>query len=243
MRGEGRRGPADCGWVDTGNVSFGTDGDEGDDLEPIDVGPPKSASVRKVANPSKRLIRSCALIAVLAAGVGLVFAVAVHSDRRTSPRASSALPPARSTIAALSTIPEPVVVEVRLRPGEQRCPADRDLADSLAHATVAEMTRRGAADGLPEDGATTRDRVAAAVRLNAASIRNTHRGVIAVTVGRGVGWTYSQSADSLVAYHSVKDFQVVVHLRRKASCPQYASFVSNDRGQRVPSLFVYESTP
>ena len=136
-----------------------------------------------------------------------------------------------------------MAVERELRPGEQKCPADRAFADSLAHATIADMTRRGAADTLPEYGATTLDRVVAAARETDAQIRKSQRDVIAVTVGRGVGWTFSQRSDLSIVYHQVDDFQVVVHLGNKDACPEIPSFVTNDRDQRVPSLYVYPSRP
>jgi hypothetical protein len=66
--------------------------------------------------------------------------------------------------------------------------------------------------------------------------------VIAVTIGRGLGWTFAQRADSSIVYRRVNDFQVVVHIRNEPDCPHFPSFVNNDIGERVPSLFVYSST-
>jgi hypothetical protein len=149
----------------------------------------------------------------------------------------------QSTATTASALPKRVAVERELRPGEQKCPADRAFADSLAHATVADMTRRGAADTLSEYGATTLDRVVAAARENDAQIRKSQRDVVAITVGRGVGWTFSQRSHLSIVYHQVNDFQVVVHLGIKDACPEFPSFVSNDRDQRVPSLYVYPSNP
>lgn len=169
--------------------------------------------------------------------------IAAVDDGRILLRHTAVPPTTPSSATAASTIPEPVAVEPALRVGEQKCPADRAFADSLAHATVADMTRRGAADGLPEDGATTLARVAEAARGNGTEIRKSHRGVIAVTAGRGLGWTFSQRSDLSVMYRKVNDFQVVVHLHDEHDCPPYPSFVSNDRGQRVPSLYVYQSIP
>jgi hypothetical protein len=218
-------------------VNFSTDGD---DLETLDISRSEAAPERKVSRSRRRLLRSSALIAGVGASLAGVLALAIRGDggHGTSPR-PSASPRTPSTTITASNITDAVVVELRLRPGEQKCPADRDLADSLGHATVADMTRRGAADGLPEDGATTIEHVSAAARSAAATITRAQRGVIAVTIGRGLGWTFSQRADSSVVYHHVDDFQVVVHLRHESDCPKYPSFVSNDLGRRVPSLFVY----
>ncbi len=105
------------------------------------------------------------------------------------------------------------------------------------------MTRRGAADGLPEEGATALNRVASAARENDAEIRRLVPNVIAITVGPGLGWTFSQRPDLSIEYHKANDFQVVVHLRLQQDCPPIPSFVGNDRGQRVPSLYVYQSVP
>ena len=185
-----------------------------------------------------RSLRSSALIAGVTASVAGVVALAVVGDSGSSTRPSASVA-VTSPTSAPSRIPAVVVVELRLRPGEQRCPADQEYAESLAHATLADLTRRGAADGLPEDGATSMERVTAAARLLEATITRTQRGVVAVTIGPGLGWTFSQRANSSVVYHRVNDFQVVVHIRQRSECPQYPSFVSNDRRQRVPSLFVY----
>lgn len=120
---------------------------------------------------------------------------------------------------------------------ESHCP--NLIADTLTHETPEGLTRRGAADGLPPDGATTRDRVTAAVRLSQKDLARQYSGVLAVTVGPGLGWTFSESTDSTPAYHRVADYQVVVHLEVVADCPKFDAFVSNDKGQRVPVLFVY----
>jgi hypothetical protein len=223
-------------------VSGDLDSDHEGDLETLDVTPP-DASTRKVVTP-RRLPRPSRLLPpVLAIAVIGAIVVSGVQDRQPLARRTTPLPTMQSTATTASTLPKLVAVERELRPGEQKCPADRAFADSLAHASIADMTRRGAADTLPEYGATTLDRVVAAARETDARIRKSQRDVIAVTVGRGVGWTFSQRSDLSIVYHRVDDFQVVVHLGTKDACPEVPSFVSNDRDQRVPSLYVYPAHP
>lgn len=228
--------------VDTRRVNPGHDGDSDADLETLDPDP--SDAKEPPSALGRRFLRPASLLPwALAGAVIAVVSVAALDDGPTLPRHTAVPPITPSSAVNASTIPEPVVVEKSLRRGEQKCPADRAFADSLAHATVADMTRRGAADGLPEDGATTLDRVEVAARENGAEIRKSQRNVISITAGRGLGWTFSQRADLSVIYHKVNDFQVVVHLRYLQNCPPTPSFVSNDRGERVPSLYVYRSIP
>jgi hypothetical protein len=122
---------------------------------------------------------------------------------------------------------------------EEHCP--NLVGETLKNETPAGLAARGAADGLPSDGATRRERVASAVRLNAAYLRRQYPGIRLIDVGPGLGWTYSSPADNPAAYHRVADFQVIVHLRTQSNCPHMDAMVPNDHGERVPVLFVYRS--
>ena len=116
------------------------------------------------------------------------------------------------------------------------------IGDTLEGQTVADLRARGAADGLPYDGATTMERVEAALRINEAQIRSAYPEVISVTVGPGLGWTYSFVPGGTADYHHVSDYQIITLLRRDIDCPLDNAFVSNDQGERVPLLFQYLST-
>jgi hypothetical protein len=184
-----------------------------------EVSPTPTAELRRRADKrrSRRRVARAGAVMLTAVAVVAVFVVSRTSD--TSEHVMVSSPP---------------------RPGlarEHDCPGM--IGDTLAGATVADLERRGAADGLPEDGATTLGRVTAAVRLSRADLTRRYRGVLRITVGKGLGWTFSENPPASVTYHRVDDYQVVVHLGRKQDCPAFNAFVANDRGQRVPVLFLH----
>src|SRR5207249_367583 len=126
--------------VDTCCVSGDLDSGHEGDLETLDVTPqdgstPKAVTQRRLPRPARWLPPTFA-----ATVIGAIVVTGVQ-DSQPAARRATPLPTTQPTATTASTRPKPVVVERELRPGEQKCPADRAFADSLAHATIADMTR------------------------------------------------------------------------------------------------------
>jgi hypothetical protein len=133
------------------------------------------------------------------------------------------------------------IPEGGLKGGEAPCSANSKIVANLVHASDQELKERGAADGLPEHGATTLERVRAAVRVSSANIRRQFPSTEEITVGPGLGLTYTQRGSDVPNYIREPDYQVYVHLGQQADCAKAFTFTVNDRNQRVPIFFAYRA--
>src|SRR5439155_2440144 len=133
------------------------------------------------------------------------------------------------------------VPEGGLKDGEAACSTNSKIAATLVHANDKELTERGAADGLPEHGATTLERVRAAVRVSSANIRRQFPSTQEITVGPGLGLTYTQLGIDTPRYVREPDYQVYVHLGQQADCAKAVTITVNDPNQRDPICLAYPS--
>src|SRR5438067_1778083 len=120
-------------------------------------------------------------------------------------RSSLARPP--STIGGLAS-------------DERPCPGFGEQMQRMQTMSDAEMVRIGAADMLPERGATTRARVNDAL----AAARGAYASAT-VRVGPGLGVTYDGSGQTRITYHRAPDYQFWVRFPSAESCPSLAAFV------------------
>ena len=118
------------------------------------------------------------------------------------------------------------------------CPGQN--AQWLAHATEADLIAKGAGDALPGPEATTLRSVQEAVRRNTAFLRSHVPGIVQVSVGPGIGWTW-RATPTGPKYDHHPDFQVIARVATAAECPRAVWDVDNAAGQRVPVQFEFNA--
>jgi hypothetical protein len=147
--------------------------------------------------------------------VGLVALLAGSCTHHPGPEATSAIP--------------------GLASDERPCPGFGEQMQRMQTMSNAEMVRIGAADMLPERGATTRARVNGAL----AAARGAYPSAT-VRVGPGLGVTYNGTGQTRITYHREPDYQLWVRFASAEACPSMAAFViSGD--QRIPVFAVFRS--
>lgn len=124
-------------------------------------------------------------------------------------------------------------------PATTACPGQFDPSD-LSQAQL----RRENIGRIPEQGATTRDTVAATVAQRRGWIKQNYRGVVDVAVGDGWGVTYTRDQYGNVTFHRDDDHMIVTTINAKANCPdpeRGTLLIFGPENLRVPVWFVYRS--
>ena len=160
------------------------------------------------------------LVVVAAAAVVVILAAAAVTLGRAPTRHATPLAPNTVT-------PPPDLITAEACPGQRR----------LDGKSEGDLVQMGAADGLPEQGATTEASVRQALDRYRDSLRARYPGA-EVGIGRGIGWTYSMRGGT-PQYHRGDDYAVVVVFPSAAQCRSTREFTTNGFNQRIPVILLH----